>query len=167
MGRRPSAAKPLALAGVTAALALALMCLAGLFPALAMAAPILPFLLLEQVRLACGSRIGWAWYGAVSLLWLVLGMDKESALLFLFLGYYPLVKPKMDKLPFCRVWKSLLFLASMLLLYGLLLRLLGLEEAAGAGSWLGTALAVGMLAVGTGCFLALDWVLDRMDRRRG
>ena len=43
--------------------------------------------------------MAWAWYGAVSILSLLLGPDKEAAAIFLALGYYPILKRHIDRLP--------------------------------------------------------------------
>ena len=66
-------------------------------------------------------------YGAVSLLSLLFVPDKEVALVFVFLlGYYPLVKPRFERirLPLVRVLcKLLLCNGAVLTMYGLVLLL--------------------------------------------
>ena len=79
-----------------AALAVVIMSLGTLIPVATFVCPVLCMLILQLVLKLCGSRIAWAWYGAVAILSLLMAPDKEAAAVFLFLGYYPVVKPRMD-----------------------------------------------------------------------
>ena len=80
MGR--NGAKSVALGGVMAALAVVIMCMGGIIPLATYVCPMLCAVLLAAVLRLTGRRIGWAWYGAVSLLSLLLGPDKEAAAVF-------------------------------------------------------------------------------------
>ena len=95
--RNPSA--DIALGGLLAALAVAIECMGTLIPVATFICPMLCMLLLAIVVRRSGNRIGWAWYGAVAILGALLAPDKEAAAVFIFLGYYPILKPKMDNLP--------------------------------------------------------------------
>lgn len=121
-------AQKIALGGVLAALAVVIMSLGGLIPVATFVCPMLCMLLLSVVFRLCGRRIGWAWYGAVSVLSLLLGPDKEAAAVFLFLGFYPLVKPKLDGMKLGLLLKLLLFNGAIGVMYWLLLHLLALEQ---------------------------------------
>ena len=123
MKSRNSIANATALGGVLAALAIVIMGLGGLIPVATYVCPMLCTILLNIVMKSCGKRIGWAWFGAVSILGLLLGPDKEAAAVFLFIGYYPLLKPAIDGLKMKWLWKGLLFNGSILIMYWLLLRL--------------------------------------------
>ena len=90
---RNSPAGNVALGGILAALAVVIMAMGPLLPVATYVCPMLCALLLQVVLKTCGSRIAWAWYGAVALLSLLLAPDKEAAVVFTFLGYYPIVKP--------------------------------------------------------------------------
>ena len=92
-------AKELALCGVMSALGVVFLCLAGMVPFALYACPILASAVLLPVREECRRSYGWCCYGAIAILGLLLGPDKEAALLFVFLGYYPLLKPHLDRLP--------------------------------------------------------------------
>ena len=88
-----------ALGGIVAALCIVIMFLPVLLPGLYIAAPmaagILMIILAEEVS------AGWAWltYLTVSLLSLIVTFDKETALMFiLFFGYYPILRPKLEKI---------------------------------------------------------------------
>ena len=85
---RRNSAKEIALGGMLAALAMVIMCLGGLVPASTYVCPMLCALVLQVVKKLCGDRIAWAWYGAVSILSILLGPDKEAAAVFLFFGSY-------------------------------------------------------------------------------
>lgn len=88
-----------ALSGLLAALATVLMALGTLIPVATYCAPMLASLLVLPVVKHCGRRFGVLWYFAVSLLALLLAPDREAALIFLLLGYYPLLRPALVKLP--------------------------------------------------------------------
>ena len=160
-------AKQIALGGVMAALAVTIMSLGGLIPVATYVCPMLCAMLQFFVLLFCGKRIAWAWYGAVSILSLIMGPDKEAAAVFVFLGYYPIIKPAMDGLRPSWLWKALLFNSAILVMYWLLLHLLGMEQLMQEFSELGTVLTVIMLAMGNLIFFLLDKVLDRFKHIKG
>lgn len=155
----------MALGGMLAALAVVMMSLGTIIPVATYVCPMLCALLLQGVLKTCGSRVAWAWYGAVALLSVLLAPDKEAAGVFLFLGYYPIVKPALDRKKGKWLWKGLLFNGSVCLLYFLLLRLLGLKQL--TQEW--SDMSVGMLAVllilGNVTFFLLDRLLG-MGRKR-
>lgn len=157
-------AKAMAFGGVTAALAVVLGCLAGLIPIATYAIPVLQCLVLQLVLSACGKRTAWAWYAAVSILCLLLCPDKEAAAVFLFMGYYPIVKPRLDRLKFSWLWKLLLFLSVGAVMYGLLIFLFGMTYILVEFTQMGTALAVITLLLGCVTFLLLDRLLSRKRR---
>ena len=95
MARNPS--KDIALGGVMAALAVVIMCLGGIIPVATYICPMLCALLLAAVLALTGKRIAWTWYAAVSMLSLLLGPDKEAAAVFVFLGYYPMLKALLER----------------------------------------------------------------------
>ncbi len=158
--------KSTALGGVMAALALVIMCLGGLIPFATFVCPMLCILLLQLVAMLCGNRIGWAWYGAVAILSILLGPDKEGSALFLFLGFYPLVKPKLEKWPLSWLWKALLFNAAILLMYTLLIHLFGMAALAAEFQQMNTVLLALTLIMGNVTFFLLDKILSRKFRRK-
>ena len=80
--RSRSIAHPVALGGILAALAVVIMTVGGVIPIATYTVPALCTMLLNVVQMTCGKRIAWAWYGAVSILGLLLGPDKEAAAIF-------------------------------------------------------------------------------------
>lgn len=161
-----NAAKNMALGGILAALAVVIMCLGGLIPVATYVCPMLCCLLLKAVLQLCGSRIAWAWYGAVALLSLLMGPDKEAAAVFVFLGYYPILKPRLDKMKLKWLWKGLLFNSAILAMYCLLLHLFGMEQLASEFEEMGTVLLFLTLVLGNVCFFLLDRLLGLRLRRR-
>ena len=157
--RTPSSA--IALGGILAALAVVVMNLGGLIPIATYVCPMICMLLLQVVRKTCGMRYAWAWYGAVSILGVLLSPDKEAAAVFAFLGYYPIVKPKLDRAKGKWLWKLLLFNASILLMYWLLMHLFGMEQIVSEFSEMGGAMTAVTLILGNVTFLLLDKLLGK------
>lgn len=155
----------MALGGILAALAVVIMSLGGLIPVATYTIPMLCAILQYTVLRTCGKRIAWAWYGAVSILSLLLGPDKEAAAVFVFLGYYPILKPRMDKLKLPWLWKGLLFNVSILTMYWLLIYLMGMAQVAAEFSELGTVMTVIMLILGNVIFFLLDKILDKYAKK--
>ena len=149
-----------------AALAIVIMCLGGLIPFATFVCPMLCCMITKLVLSMCGKRIAWAWYGAVAILSVLMAPDKEAAAVFVFLGYYPIVKPWMDKLKLSWLWKGLLFNCAILLMYWLLIHILGLSEIANDYEEAGTVITVVMLLLGNVTFFMLDLVLGRRLMRR-
>ena len=143
----------LALCGVLCALAVAFLWLSGVIPL---------------------STYAWSCFAAAAVLGLLLCADKEAALVFCFLGYYPLVKPNLDaisskalrllvKLGLCTV--------SMGVMYALIIFVFKLpavvQEFSESATWLLWATA----AMGLLLFFVYDLLIDRLAvvyrRRRG
>ena len=158
--------KDVALGGIMAALAVVIMCMGGLIPIATFVCPMLCMVLLVFVFRSCGRRIAWAWYGAVSILSVLLGPDKEAAAVFLFLGYYPIIKPRLDRLRLKWLWKLLLFNGAILLMYWLLMGVFGMTQLSAEFEELGTVLTAVMLLLGNVIFFMLDHLLDRLPRKK-
>lgn len=160
-------AKQMALGGILAALAVIVMSMGGLIPVATYVCPMLCCILQFMVLKFCGSRVAWAWYGAVAILSLIMGPDKEAAAVFVFLGYYPIVKPRLDGLKGKWLWKGLLFNASILVMYWLLIHLLGMAQVAAEFAEVGTIMTMVMLLMGNLIFFLLDKILDNFGRKMG
>ena len=144
-----------------AALAVVLMALGTLIPVATFVCPVLCMLILQLVLKLCGSRTAWAWYGAVAILSLLMAPDKEAAAVFLFLGYYPIVKPRLDRLKGKWLWKGLLFNGVIGVLYYLMIQILGISEIAGEYAQMGIAMSAIMLILGNITFFLLDRLLEK------
>ena len=156
----------MALGGVLGALAVVIMSMGTLIPVATFVCPMLCMMILKLVLPICGSRIGWTWYGCVAILSLLLAPDKEAAAVFAVLGYYPILKPKLDKLPLSPLWKLTLFNAAILVMYWLLGNLFGLTELTEEFRDMGTVMTVVLLILGNVTFFMLDVLLGRRFVRR-
>ena len=156
-----SKAYPIALGGMLAAAAVVLMCIGTIIPVATYAVPVLCMLVGQAVLKLCGCRIAWAWYGAVTILSLLVAPDKEAALVFAVLGYYPIVKPKLDRMKGKWLWKLLLFNGSILALYFLLLKVIGMDRVVSDFEGMGIAMYGVLLLLGNVTFLMVDRLLDR------
>ena len=164
MPSKRTPAAQIALGGVLAALAVVLMCMGTLIPVATYVCPMLCAILLQLVLKTCGKRIAWAWYGAVTILSLLMAPDKEAAAVFLALGYYPIVKPKLESKKGKWLWKGLLFNSVILLTYWLLMHLFGFVALAAEFSEMGILLVVLMLLLGNVTFFLLDKLLETRFR---
>ena len=155
--------RKVALCGVLCGLAVVVLLLGGLFSLAVYCAPLLAMAVLLPVLEEYGPGTAGAAYGAVAILALLLVPDRETALVYVFFGWYPILRPRIAALPslpvrlVCRLGVCGL---SMFLLYGVTIRLLGLtavtEEL--GGGWLTAALA----AMGCAVFLLLVLALGRL-----
>ena len=156
--------KELALCGLMSALGVVFLCLAGILPFALYACPILASAVLLPVREECRRSYGWCCYGAIAVLGLLLGTDREASLVFVFLGYYPLVKLRLDQLrsPVLRLaGKLLLAIAAMGSMYALAIYVLQLssvvEELKNEAAWMLWLTA----AMGLAVFMVYDVLLGR------
>jgi hypothetical protein len=151
-----------ALGGLLTALAVVILLLGGVIPLATFCAPLLAMAALLPVLEEQGPRAAATAYAAAAVLALLLVPDRETALVFLFFGWYPLLRPRIAALPtpLARLAARLAVCnLSIALLYGLALRLLGLTgELADTVWWVNLA----TLALGNLTFLAMDLVLSRL-----
>ena len=156
----------MALGGILAALAIIIMSMGTLIPVATYVCPMFCALVLKTVLRICGKRIAWAWFGAVAILSILLAPDKEAAAVFAFIGYYPIVKPTLDRKKLSWLWKGLLFNASILLLYWLLMHLFGMDQLTKEFEGLGMAMTAVLLVLGNVTFFLLDRLLGMRFVRR-
>ena len=161
---RNTPAKQIAFGGVFGALALVIMNLGSLIPVATYVCPMLCMLILAFVTKMCGNRIGWAWYGAVAILSCLMSPDKEAAAVFVFLGFYPILKPRFDRMRFPMIPKLLFFNVLILMMYWLLLKLLGMDQIAAEFAEMGKVLTAVMLVMGNLVFYMTDVALSRFAR---
>ena len=94
-----------AVSGMMVALATAILLMGGVIPAATFVGPALAGIFMIPVLVEGGRRMALGAWLAVSALSLMLCADKEAALLFAFLGWYPAMKWTLDaRLP---GWKGL------------------------------------------------------------
>ena len=153
--------KQIALGGMLGAVAMTILFFGGLIPASTYVCPVLCVIILQIVLSTCGKRIAWPWYFMISFLALLLGPDKEASVLLTLLGYYPIIKPKMEKFPVPVVCKLVFFNAVILLMYTAVVALLGLEAIVVENTLIGYGSLVLMLILGNATFFLLDTILTR------
>ena len=164
-----NSAKSIAFGGVTAALAAVIVSLGGMIPVATYVSPMLCCVLLLFVVKQCGNRIAWAWNVAVCIIGLLVGPDKEAALVFIVLGYYPIIKPKVDKLHLRWLVKLAIFNVSIASSYILFFAVVGIEDPSmGTG---GMILGVILVLMGNLTFFLVDRLLSilsyRLDHKKG
>lgn len=161
MPTKRTPAANMALGGILAALALVIMSMGTLIPVATYVCPMLCCLILQMVLKICGTRIAWAWFGAVAILAILLAPDKEAAAVFAAIGYYPVVKPKLDRRKGKWLWKGMLFNSSVLVLYWLLMHLFGLDQLTAEFAEMGMLMTLVMLILGNVTFFLLDRLLEK------
>ena len=159
---RKTPAARIALGGMLAAVAVVIMNLVGIIPVATFVCPMLSMMILTLVLRFCGKRIGWAWYGAVAILSILMAPDKEAAAIFTVLGYYPLVKPAFERTKMPNTCKYLYFNIVILVTYWLLINLMGLTEIAQEFAEMGILFTVITLLMGNVIFWMLDRILTRI-----
>lgn len=90
--------KKIALTGMLCALAVVIMMMGGMIPFATFCCPALAGLTLIPIFVECGEKISWCAYAVIAALGLMLCPDKEAALLFVFLGYYPILRWRLEQL---------------------------------------------------------------------
>ena len=159
---RKTPAARIALGGMLAAVAVVIMNLVGIIPVATFVCPMLSMMILTLVLRFCGKRIGWAWYGAVAILSVLMGPDKEASAIFACLGYYPILKPGIDRMKGGTLVKFLFFNCVILLMYWALINLFGLAQIAQEYRELGLAMTIFTLVTGNLIFFMLDRILARL-----
>lgn len=137
-----ASSRQMALGGMMTAVAVVIMCLGSLIPVNTYVCPVLCILITRVVLERCGRRIGWCYYIATAVLSLMLAPDREAALVYAFLGYYPMIRPFFEKLGvFAWCAKLLLFTLAGGASYGMLLVVMGAGAAMNEG-WILTLVTV-------------------------
>ena len=154
--------REIALCGMMNALAVVLLSLGGLIPIATYCAPLLAMAVLLPVQEEYGNKLAITAWVSVSLLALMLTPDRETALVYVFFGWYPVARPRIAALPSRLVRlavKLIIATAIILLLYGAVLRLMGLTADLLEGTFL---LNAALLTMGNIVFLLLDLALARL-----
>ena len=152
----------MAYCGMAAALSVVIMLLGGVLPMAVYAVPMLCGLILLPVLLEFGAKTAWITFGAVALISLLMDFDKEAAFFYVFTGYYPILKWRLDRLsPKARRLgaKVLLFTVAIAAMYGLLYLLFPLAPAFHEFREMGLVLTVLFLAAYIFSMLLYDRLL--------
>ena len=153
--------RQMALGGMLTAVSVVIMCLGSVIPINTYVCPVLCILVTRPALDRCGRRIGWCYYLATAILSLLLAPDREAALVYAFLGYYPMLRPFFEKLgPVKGITKLAFFTLVGAAAYGVLLLVMGVGAAMNEG-WLLTAVTVILWDV---LFLLVDRLLGIRKR---
>ena len=156
-------ARQMAFGGMMTAVSIVIMALGSLIPVNTYLCPVLCILVNRIVLIRCGRRIGWCYYLAVAILSLMLAPDREAALVYAFLGYYPMIRPFFERQGLLApVLKLAFFTLAGAASYGVLLLVVGVGAAMTEG-WILTAVTVLMWDV---LFLLVDRILGAPVRKR-
>ncbi len=156
--------RPIALGGMLSAAAVVVMCLGTMIPVNTYICPMVCILVTQWVRLACGARIGWCCYAVVSILSLLLAADREAALVYAVMGYYPMIRTKLEKIRpkwLSYVGKVGLFTLTAVLCYSVFAAVLGLPQ-----EEFQSVMMIAVVVLWDVCFLLVDRLLGMKFRKR-
>ena len=157
--------RKMALTGMLCALAVVIMMLGGVIPLATFCCPALAGLMLIPVFVECGEKLSWCAYAAIAALSLILCPDKEAALLLAFIGYYPILRWRLDQLRsrLLRVVAKLgVFNLAVLAMYALSILVLQMDQILREYQEMGLALTVACLLVGNVTLLLYDRLIAIM-----
>ena len=157
--------RKMALTGMLCALAVVLMMLGGVIPLATFCCPALAGLMLIPVFVECGEKLSWCAYAAIAALSLILCPDKEAALLLAFIGYYPILRWRLDQLRsrLLRVVAKLgVFNLAVLAMYALSILVLQMDQILREYQEMGLVLTADCLLVGNVTLLLYDRLIAIM-----
>lgn len=157
--------KRVAFCGLITAFGTLVMLAGGLIPVLTYCSPLAAALLLIPVPHEFGKAPAMLVWLATALVTLAIGADKEAAFFYIFLGWYPVVKPSLDRIPKKlprTVLKFLLFATLIAAMYYLLLAVFRLGTVVADFGDFSIALLIVFCAVLVIVMLIFDTLLLRM-----
>lgn len=152
----------IAFCGMTVALSVVLLLLGGVIPVATYAVPMFTGLLLLPVLLEFGYKAAWTTFFATALLSLFLDFDKEASFFYLFIGYYPIIKWRLDRLQLrikILFAKLAIFVTALGMTYGLLALLLPTAAAWQEFGEMGTAMMIAFVVLFLFCLMLYDRLL--------
>ena len=129
--------RTIAFCAMMAALGTVIMLTGGLIPVFTYCSPLLAAVLLIPVLEEYGAKWAWMVWIVTAGLSMLIGVDKEAAFFYLFLGWYPILKPVFDRIPsgiLRFAGKTLVFSASIGAMYALICFVFQIEEITGTFS---------------------------------
>ena len=155
----------MAVSGMMAALGTAVMLLGGAIPAATFCCPAIAGLMLIPPAFDCARTHALSAWVAISALSLMLCPDKEAALLFAFMGWYPVLKWPIDKrlrrrAP-RRILKLMLWNTAIGTMYALAFFVLRLDQIMADYSDMTLAMAAVMVVMGNVTLILYDVALTR------
>ncbi|MCI8649319.1 MAG: hypothetical protein HFG20_04300 [Anaerotruncus sp.] len=154
-----------AMGGLAAALCLLLMFMTGLVPFSSYVFPCFAGIVLVAVAAEIGAKTAFLVYIGVSILSIFIVPDPEAKLLFIILlGYYPILKPVLERLPRLLAWVAKLLLVNGMLVafYYICLYVLGLPDLLSEWGRFGDWAAYIMLGMANFTFFMYDYLLKQV-----
>ena len=156
------------LCGVTSALALLIMFMSGVFPMLDYALPMYAGFTMVVVIVEANRKWALMTYISVSILCLFLTPNYQASFLFiLFMGYYPILRYSLDKIPLLLArWaiKFAVFNAAIVVYYLVFTKLFtGVDFTEDLG-WLGEYSIYAMWGFANVLFMLYDYLLGELTR---
>jgi hypothetical protein len=151
-----------AFCGLMVALSVALMIMGGVVPVATYAVPMFSAVLLLPVLIEYGWKSAVLAYVAVSLISLMLGFDKEAAFFYLFLGYYPILKFRLDRIHsrLLRIFlKAAIFNGAFILMYLFLGFVLHMDAVLAEFGEMGRLMLIGFAVMLNICLFLYDRLL--------
>ena len=162
-----SPSRKIALTGMMCALAAVLMSLGGAIPLATFCCPALAGIVLIPVFVECGGKIACGAYAAIAMLSLLFCPDKEAALLFVFIGYYPVLRWRLEQIrsaPLRVAAKLGVFNAAIIVMYALCIFVFQMEQVLRDYREMGLILSIGCLLLGNITLLLYDRLLDILTK---
>lgn len=154
-----------AFCALMAALGAALMATGGLIPIAAYCSPLLAGLLLLPALVEFGRCEAWMVWAVTAALSLILSPDKEAGSMYLFLGWYPILKPAFDRIRPAALRltaKLVLFTLAFAAMYALLCFVFRLDQMLEDMRELGLVLNLALDGLLVVVMLLYDFILGRM-----
>ena len=148
-----------AFCGLMTALSVTLMLAGGVIPVATYAVPMVAGVMLLPILLEYGKKAAWTAFAAVSLIVLLLGIDKEAAFFYIFLGYYPILNWDIERIQrkyLKLAFKLLIFNLSIAVMYALLGVVLNMDAIVQEFSQMGSALMAVFVLTLNLCLLLYD-----------
>lgn len=161
------AGKRMALGGMLSALGTTVMLMGGVVPLATFCCPMLAAVMLVPIEIECGRKFAWASWAAVAFLSLILCADKEAALVYLFIGYYPMLRRKLNGIGArgARIAAKLgVFNLAIGIMYTLSILVLRMEAILRDYQEMGVALTLVCLLIGNATILMFDRLLGILER---
>ena len=153
-----------AICGLLSALSLVILLMGSIIPAALFACPVLAMVMSIPAVEQFGTKTAFCLYAVTAILALLLAADKELAMFYLFVGYYPAIRQKLDRFPrWARiVIKLLIFNTAIAVMYALIIFVFRLSAVIAEFHTTGRTLIALTVLLGNITFLLFDICLKRL-----
>ncbi len=166
MNRTIKKSTQVALGGLSTALCLLMLFMTGMVPFATYALPALAGIVLIPVVIENGYKAAIMVYVAAAILSVFLVPDREAMLLFIaFFGYYPILKSKLEKIPFRFLEfliKLVLFNFAVVVSYLFIIYVMGIPDILTEFGEFGRYSVYILLGMGNFVFVVYDFVLTNI-----